>query len=436
MAQKPIGPNDPNIEYWGRIDFSDAMAPTFEYSGVTIKARFTGTYVAAIIEDFAQHDITSTNYYYKIIDGGDPVKIEAFAGVNTYILADGLAEGIHTVELIKLTEASVGRSAFLGFILQDGEKLMPFESQPSCEIEFIGNSITCGYGNEVSTIEPNTGFHSINQNNYLAWGYITARNLGYKYKTVAVSGRGLYRNNTGSTTNTIPLVYDYIFPDDPQSPSWDHSGDHPEIIVINLGTNDFFMDPGTPVDEELFRSTYIQFVERLFSYHPESKIICATGVMMSDSYPVGAMQWSRITGLVKQVVDSVRQKGFQNAYYFQMVPQSAPYGEDWHPSMETHQSMASRLTSFINSNLTTSCENVTGEIAQPEEFAALYPNPTSGNLKINKQDLIEWRLLSTNGVLLKAGKDSKVDISGFEPGVYIMTISTETQTFYQKVYKK
>lgn len=431
-AQEPIGANDPNIEYWGRIDFSDELAPAFEYSGVTIKARFTGTSVTAIIEDLAAHEVTSTNYFYKIIDNGEPEKFEALEGVNIYPLAEGLDDGYHTIELIKLTEASVGRSVFRGFILQSGEKLLPMNTQPTCEIEFIGNSITCGYGNEISLTEPNTGFHSINQNNYKAWGYVAARNLGYRYKAIAVSGRGLYRNNTGSTTETIPLIYDRIFPFDPLSPSWDHASDHPEIIVINLGTNDFFIDPGTPVDEELFSSTYIQFINKLFSYHPDSKIICATGVMMTDYYPAGAMQWSRITSLVEKVVDTLKAKGFQNVFYFQMETQSAPYGEDWHPTMETHERMAAELTGFINNNLS-ACENVTSIFEATEAPGLLYPNPAHERLKLNFKEVTEWRLLTANGVSLRKGNSSEIEIEGFDPGVYILVISTESRTIYQKI---
>ncbi|MCR6637560.1 MAG: polysaccharide deacetylase family protein [Sporocytophaga sp.] len=351
QAQVTIDADHPDINYWGRVDFTNSKAPAFEFSGVTIRAKFTGTSIKAKFQDYGAHGATTTNYFYRIIDGGTPQKFEVLAGSNTYSIATGLSAGSHTVELIKLTEAAVGKSAFQGFVLDGGATLLPL-SEPSCEIEFIGNSITCGYGNEVNILasgNPTTGFHSANENNYNAWGYITARNLGMKYRAVCYSGRGIYRNNNASTTGTLPGIYDRIFPDNASSPVWNHASHHPNYIVINLGTNDFFPDPANPVNQETFESTYVNFVKRLKGYHPDAVIILSAGVMMSDGYPVGAQQWTRIRTYVKNVVNTLKSSQYQHVYYYEMSPQNEPYGEDWHPSTATHISMASGLTAFINS---------------------------------------------------------------------------------------
>ena len=359
-AQTTIDPDNTNISYWGRIDFSNAKAPAFEFPGVTIKASFTGTSISMKLHDYATHGTTTTNYYYKIIDGGTPVKFEALAGNNTYVLATGLTNGTHTIEIVKLTEASVGKSAFLGFVLESGKTLQPIAATPTCNIEFIGNSITCGYGNEVSLADPNSAptFHSINENNFNAWGYVAARSLNMRYKAVSYSGRGLYRNNTGSTTGTLPKIYDRIFPDNSASPTWNHASNHPNVIVLNLGTNDFALDPGTPLNETLFKATYVTFVEQLKTLHPNATIICATGVMMSDYYPAGANHWTRITTYVKDVVATLKNNNVSDVHYFQMSPQSAPYGEDWHPTKATHAAMGAQLATFIT-NLNITCETTT-----------------------------------------------------------------------------
>jgi lysophospholipase L1-like esterase len=348
-AQVNIDPDHPHIVYWGRVDHTNAKAPAFEFSGVTIRASFSGTSISARLHDYASHGAATTNYYYAIVDGGTPTKFEALAGANSYVLASGLAAGWHTIELIKLTEASVGQTAFLGFVLENGQTLRALENEPACEIEFIGNSITCGYGNEVSiAAEPNTGFHSVNENNYKAWGYTTARNLGMRYRAVSYSGRGMYRNSTGSTSGTLPLIYDRIFPDASGSPTWNHAQAHPDIIVVNLGTNDFALDPGSPLNEVLFKTTYVNFVERLKTLHPNATVVCAVGVMMSDYYPAGAQHWTRIRSYVQDIVTTLTNGGLSKIHYFEMDPQVAPYGEDWHPSAATHANMANKLTQFIN----------------------------------------------------------------------------------------
>jgi len=350
-GQVVIEADHPDIIYWGRVDFTSAKAPSFEFPGVTIRAKFTGTSLSAKIQDFAVHGATTTNYFYKIVDGGTPEKFEALSGSNTYTIATGLTSGSHTVEIIKLTEAAVGKAAFQGFILDAGASLQPFTNEPTCEIEFIGNSITCGYGNEVSipdTGNPGTGFHSLNENNYKAWGYVAARSLGMRYRAVCYSGRGLYRNNSGTTSGTLPDIYDGIYPDKTSSVTWDHAAHHPNYIVIDLGTNDFYPDPASPVNQATFESTYVSFVKRLKGYHPDATIILAVGVMMSDYYPVGAQQWTRIRTYVKNAVNTLGSDGVSGVYYFEMDPQTQPYGEDYHPTIATHARMASSLTTFIN----------------------------------------------------------------------------------------
>src|SRR5690554_1850406 len=102
------------------------------------------------------------------------------------------------------------------------------------EIEFIGNSITCGYGNESSQNPPKSGFTSVNENNYMAWGAIAARELQAQYSCVAYSGRGLYQNNDGSTAGTLPKIYDQVIADN-ATVTWDNTRYVPDIIVINLG---------------------------------------------------------------------------------------------------------------------------------------------------------------------------------------------------------
>ena len=59
-----IPASDNLIEYTGRIDFANPGAPEFSYSGVSIRATFSGTSIAMIMDD----DI-GQNYYDLILDG-------------------------------------------------------------------------------------------------------------------------------------------------------------------------------------------------------------------------------------------------------------------------------------------------------------------------------------------------------------------------------
>jgi len=345
-------PNDPAIEYNGRIDYTDPLKPSFCYSGVSIKTILVGESLSMTLDEMGKGDEQHSNHYTIIVDDSVRSILNAKPGKHTYELVSGLETGKHTIEVYKRTECALGGARFLGFSAPEGVTL----EKPIAKtrrIEFIGNSITCGYGNELSIPappegSPNTGFNSKNENNYLTYGSITARNLKASYRCVAYSGRGLYRNNTGSMEGTIPKIYRRIFPDDPSSTLWDLHKEQPDVLVINVGTNDFYLESeGDFVNEGIFTKTYLSFLEELRVAYPHTKIICVVGNMMSDYWPVGRQCWTRIQKLVSDVVAERNAKGDLEVHYFKFDPQTPPYGEDWHPSIPTHRKMAIALTPFI-----------------------------------------------------------------------------------------
>ncbi len=350
-----VDPTDPNICYLGRIDFSDSTAPSFCHSGVSVMTNFHGKKIQAIIADPAAGGAQNTNYYLGILDGGaDTVVFSVSPSDTLYTLFDDLADVEHSIQLFKRTECSVGISAFKGFMIPEGTSLSEYQ-KPTRKIEFIGDSQTCGYGNLVSinsADNPTTGFNSVNEDNYWAWGAITARDLDAQYMCVAYSGRGMYRNNTGATIGTLPLIYDKIFPDDGSSPTWNTNDYTPDVIVINLGTNDFAPEAWSSpsmVDSAQFVNTYMTFVYQLRSYYSDAEIICVTGVMMSDYWPVGFQSWTRIQNYTEKVVEELNNAGDSKVHYHMLTPQTEPYGEDWHPTVNTHVQMSASITTKIQS---------------------------------------------------------------------------------------
>ena len=234
-----IPADDPNIQYMGRIDFSNPLAPTYSYPGVTISAKFNGTAISGDFQDYGTGGAQTTNYYNVFIDNVFIKALKIMSSTTTYSLATDLSNTTHTISLTKRTESSVGKSAFKGFYIEGNSLLTP-DAMPINKIEFIGDSWTCGYGNELAgTGGQYVGFNSVNEDNYSAWGAITSRRLNAQYHCTAYSGRGMYRNNSGSTSGVIPQVYPRIFPDDANS-VWNYNNYIPDVCVIHLGTNDFF----------------------------------------------------------------------------------------------------------------------------------------------------------------------------------------------------
>jgi lysophospholipase L1-like esterase len=132
--------------------------------------------------------------------------------------------------------------------------------------------------------------------------------------------------------------------DDSASPAWDVARYQPEIVVVNLGTNDF--SPGG-VDRAQYRAAYLAFLEKLRQYYPNASIIAAIGPMMSDSYPPGEMAWTNVQADIQQVVQQRKTAGDNKLYYIAFDPQTGPWGEDYHPTVATHAAMATKLADFI-----------------------------------------------------------------------------------------
>ena len=67
----------------------------------------------------------------------------------------------------------------------------------------------------------------------------------------------------------------------------------------------------------------------------------------------------------------------------------------------------------------------------------VYPNPTSGiiNINTNVNEVLNVRLYSTQGQLIKSEiiNGKSVDYSGLDNGIYILSITSENQTFTKKI---
>ena len=346
-----VPPNHPEIQYFGRVDCSDPAAPAFGFPGVTIRMRFEGDEVGFVLDDSGT--ATYPNFYNVVIDDQEPIVVKMEPGENTITAATDLEDTEHTVEIFKRVESNSGkgRGAFLGFRIPEGSEPLHLAPKPY-RLEVVGDSISCGYGNEISVDDP-TGYTytTENSNAYNAWGAIAARDLDAEYLATAYSGRGIYRNYSGGGGETLPEMYLKSIPDG-SSAIWDVHQFTPDVLVINLGTNDF--SPGLDVDtmddaQAEFELTYLEFVETLRSYYPQAVFILAVGPMLSDGYPSGYRALTRVRESLEAIVAARAADGDGDVHFLELPQQSAPYGEDWHPTVATHMSMAGDLADLIDS---------------------------------------------------------------------------------------
>ncbi|MBN2343825.1 MAG: acetyl xylan esterase [Deltaproteobacteria bacterium] len=338
-----VPPSHPDINYFGRVDCTNPTAISMAFPGVSIRAKFTGTAIGMVYDDHG--DAVNPNFFNIIIDGGEPTVQQMTTGESTYELAGGLAAGEHTIELFKRNESNsgTGMGIFLGLRINDGEQLLPIEARPN-RIEFIGDSITCGYGNMIETDDPDSyHFTTTNSNAYESWASITARALDAEVSIVAYSGRGAYRNYGGGGGETVPEMYLDCLPDTTIEVPWNIEQFTPQVVVVNLGTNDMSEVTADTLDsyQEGYAAAMEMFVETLRGYYPDSTIVLAVGPML---YSIGL---TAVRTVCRELVDARVAAGDANIYFLNIPGNANLYGEDWHPTAATHAYMSGLLVELL-----------------------------------------------------------------------------------------
>ena len=326
---------NPAIEYSGRIDFSKPEAPTFSYSGVSIRASVNASAASVIL-----NDERGENYFAMVIDGVYTGKIKTEKGKATYPLATFSAKGVHDVEIVRITEEQFGKTSFIGFELDADGTIIDIQNLRQHTIEFVGNSITCGYGNEGRI---GGRFGASTENHYLTYAAITARSLNARTVVASKSGIGIYRNYAGPSTgnpDNMTNFYDRTFLYDAE-PKFDFR-QQPDLVCINLGTNDM-STPG--YDTTLFINNYLQLIEQIQSHYTNPDILCLLGTMLDGPVLDTARH------CIGEVVHRANARGKGRVSFFEMTPQNIPengLGIDWHPTVKQHIVSARELTAHIS----------------------------------------------------------------------------------------
>jgi lysophospholipase L1-like esterase len=253
----------------------------------------------------------------------------------------GLANGKHTVELRKRSEAYFG-SIFIGNVTTNGA-LRP-DVRRNRKIEFIGDSITVGYGMDGVLPCTNTAEIEDNPNTYAVKA---ANSLKAEYDIVAWSGIGLVRNTAygvqGDPTMTSRWTKygaqdadnSYTFP----------TSETPDAVVIALGTNDFSNNNNRePLNVGNFTSAVASFVRTIQKHYPVAQFFLVTSPMLGDDYPAGEAQH---TAQTKAFTDAAAQLKSKKIHVVDWPTQGSDVGCDYHPTVATNAAEAPVLASAI-----------------------------------------------------------------------------------------
>ncbi|MEP7323118.1 MAG: GDSL-type esterase/lipase family protein [Saprospiraceae bacterium] len=251
---------------------------------------------------------------------------------------------IHQVNIIKATEASNGDIAVQKI---EAQKILARNQFPKTKIEFIGNSITCGMGNDTLEIPCGSGQWYDQHNAYYSYASIAARTLNLEPMLSSVSGIGIYRC-WNVDCPAMPDVYENFQLGTDSTNRWDFSRWTPDIVSICLGTNDFSDGDGVherkPFDSVIFIHQYLDFIQRIYTHYPHTQIVLLTSPMLHGIK--AAALYRLLNTIALQINASNKNKpGIQT---FQFLPMQAT-GCATHPSKAEHQVMADQLIPFLKS---------------------------------------------------------------------------------------
>ena len=318
--------------YVGRVSHTYRPgAVAWTYPGVQIRCTFSGT-------SAAMKTNSDCGYFMVEVDDIAPHKVQVMKGDGITRLANGLPEGEHSLTLTYIIEGHGKKPTFYGLLLDDGCSLGERPTLPDRRIEFIGNSITCGYGIEGDGTEKTFLFSK--QNFYYTYAAIAARNLGAQCQVCARSGIGLYRNYAGKIPEQImPNVYPHTFYAT-QGEQWDFSLFQPDVVCVNLGCNDTSVGK---YDTTRLTEAFKAFTKTLRNYYPQAKIV----------YLIGAIPVSKrltdIQAAQDAAIADAASRGDHEVYRMDFTPDdgSLGMGSQGHPSLQRQALMGEELTTFL-----------------------------------------------------------------------------------------
>ena len=278
-----IKATSPEVQYIGRVE-RNATTGTVRYDwvGTYLRTGFTGTEIAVYLSDKGE------SYHNVYVDGKWVKKIKVKGNTpQRVVLANGLKAGKHQLVLQKCTEGEYGCTTVHTFHLSKGGSL---HAVPALKrlIVVIGDSYTCGYGTESN--KATDPFKLETENCDKAYACLLAHYFGADYVLAAHSGRGIVRNWNDSvqiSKGNMSQRYLQLF-DQHDTISYDFKAYHPQLVLINLGTNDYSTTVTPSVEQ--YVGAYVRLIELVRKQYGPVPVICirphSAGAYLSASFKV------------------------------------------------------------------------------------------------------------------------------------------------------
>jgi len=329
------------------------------YSGASVSFTFVGKRASACLVSDAgswPENLQAQVAVYVNGEAEPSQRITLSQEQQTCVLWEGTEPQQTTITLMKYSEAAFGLCG-IQWLETDSDALLPPPARKTRRMEIIGDSITCGYG--VEAAEATAPFCTATENPTKSYSLLTAAALDAEASLVSWSGNGIISKFVEEdaekplTGDLMPELYPYtdlsasrrlLGDDKAKWERWDFAGHAPDVILINLGTNDASWCQDLPFRHANFRVKYGSFLRAVRACNPGVPMVCMLGTMDI-----------RLVCEVEAVVELRRDstEGDTDTHFLPLPLQRAAdgYGADWHPSPLTQQKTADILVPYLRNLL-------------------------------------------------------------------------------------
>lgn len=285
-----VYPDNGNISYMGRIDFSDKSSPKIIFAGSSITLRFKGTAIGVKIVNHKYYNIMELGV---LVDGReDKIRFDENEKEICLPIANDLDDAEHEVVLFKRQDAT-HYFEFRGFAI-DGE-VLPARALPKRKIECYGDSVSAGAVCEaldcVAKLDPDDT-QGVYDNAWHSYSMITARNLGAQIHNIAQGGIAIF-DGTGYYHYPdfigMESAYDKLcyFPE-AEITNWDFSRYTPNVVLFAIGQNDNHHEGHDDFDindkayRTKWKNAYKKIILDLMGKYPKATFVLLLTVLMHD----------------------------------------------------------------------------------------------------------------------------------------------------------
>lgn len=317
-----VAPNDARIRISGRALVAEDLA-RFDWAGTSLNFRLKGAHLRLLLDGSGPD--------FDVLVDGAPWTVLRTWGAPAYDLWLPDA-GTHDVSIVRRQGPMHGLTRFAGLEFTPDSELLPAPPPPGRLIEFVGDSLTVGYG--VEAVWPTCQSLRPFENATKAFAWRTAAALSAEASLVAASGHGVVRNFASpGAESTAPLPTFY------ERAAWSDATPWPaprraDAVVVFLGTNDLSTEPLPSANA--FDAGYAALLDRIRALHGASVPL----FLLSDAGR------PRLSEAVERVLAAETKAG-RTVHGVQLPAPGPDWGCDNHPGATSQQRYADALTAAL-----------------------------------------------------------------------------------------